>query len=135
MAISYIPKTNKKEIEVEGYGKFYIRRYGAGEELQIQANLRELDNIQEGAKKLHEALKDKKEEEVKQEDRDKLAEFMRATDRLTRELYEIRKGTFSSDTDGAVDKLFAELPREEIVAISNAAFLEEDKGEKVNAGA
>lgn len=126
MTIKYIPKNNKKAVDVEGYGKFYVRPYGAGEELQVQANMRELNEIQREAQNLLESYKNAdKNEELTAEDKKVLAELQDRTSELTIETHEILKGTITSDTEGAVDKLFRELDRAEIRHIIDAALLGE----------
>lgn len=117
MAISFTPNTNIKEVEVEGYGKVKIRPYGAGEELQIAKNLRELEEWQTKAEKL---LADAKanygEDETKLPDsfKNEFAKIQKAVARLSNELNDLIRGTISSDEKGVAEKLFAELPMTEI---------------------
>lgn len=125
MTITYVPKNNKKTIEVEGYGKFTVRPYGAGEELQVRANMRELNEIQMAAQGLLEKYKDSKskDDRISEADQKTLKELQERTEELTVETHEILKGTITSETEGAVDKLFRELDRTEIRHIIDAALL------------
>ena len=129
MTISFTPNTNSKEVEVEGYGVVKIRPYGAGEELQIVKNLRELEECQKKAEKL---LADAKanygDDESKLPDSFK-KDFTKIQDtvaRLSNELNELIRGTISSDKKGVAEKIFAELPMEEIrrlIAVANGKEL------------
>ena len=117
MAISFTPNTNFKEVEVEGFGKVKIRPYGAGEELQIAKNFRELDALQIKAEKL---LADAKanygDDESKLPDsfRKDFEKIQKEVTRLSDELNELIRGTISSDEKGVAEKLFNELPLTEI---------------------
>ncbi len=137
MTITYIPKNNKKTIEVEGYGKFTVRPYGAGEELQVRANMRELNEITAEAQELLEKAKSRsKDEKTPEEEQKALARLQNRTDDLVAETHEILKGTITSEAEGAVDKLFRELDRKEIRAIIDTALLGEVKEvEEPNASA
>lgn len=127
MTIAYIPK-NKKKIEVEGYGEFFVRPYGAGEELQINANMRELNEIQTEAQEMLKRYKAKgKDGELSEADKKALKKLQTRTNELTIETHEILKGTITSETEGAVDKLFKELDRTEIRRIIDTALLGEPK--------
>ena len=126
MTIKYIPKNNKKTIEVEGYGLFIVRPYGAGEELQVRANMRELNELTAEARELLEKQKNRGEnEKIPEEDQKPIARLQSRADELVAETHEILKGTISSETEGAVDKLFRELDRTEIRRIIDAALLGE----------
>jgi hypothetical protein len=126
MTITYVPKNNKKTIEVEGYGKFTVRPYGAGEELQVRANMRELNEVQAEAEALLEKHKGKaKNAKIPEADQKTLAKLLARTDELIVETHELLKGTISSETEGAVDRLFKELDRTEIRRIIDAALLGE----------
>ena len=128
MTITYVPKNNKKTIEVEGYGKFTVRPYGAGEELQVRANMRELNAIQAEAQELLEKYRGKdKADKISNTDQKALTRLQNRTEELTVETHEILKGTITSETEGAVDKLFKELDRTEIRNIIDAALLGEVK--------
>ena len=59
MAIKYVPQGLKNEIEVEGYGKFFVRKRGAGEELQVRADMREFDEIRADSERLTKKYKGK----------------------------------------------------------------------------
>ena len=126
MTIKYTPRNNKKTIEVEGYGKFTVRPYGAGEELQIQANMRELNEIQVEAQNILERYKNAdRNAPLNPDDKKTLAELQSKVDELTVETHEILKSTITSETEGAVDRLFKELDRTEIRRIIDAALLGE----------
>ena len=126
MTITYVPKNNKKTIEVEGYGKFTVRSYGAGEELQVRANMRELNEVQAEAEALLEKHKgEAKNAKIPEADQKTLAKLLARTDELIVETHELLKGTISSETEGAVDRLFKELDRTEIRRIIDAALLGE----------
>ena len=137
MTITYVPKNNKKTIEVEGYGLFIVRPYGAGEELQVRANMRELNELTAEARGLLEKQKNRgKNEKIPEEDQKPLARLQNRADELVAETHEILKGTISSETEGAVDKLFRELDRTEIRRIIDAALLGEvNEPEEPNASA
>lgn len=137
MTITYVPKNNKKTIEVEGYGIFTVRPYGAGEELQVRANMRELNGITAEAQELLERQKSRaKGEKTPEDDQKVLTRLQNRTDELVAETHEILKGTITSETEGAVDKLFKELDRKEIRAIIDTALLGEVKeAEEPNASA
>lgn len=137
MTITYVPKNNKKTIEVEGYGLFIVRPYGAGEELQVRANMRELNELTAEARELLEKQKNRgKNEKIPEEDQKPLARLQNRADELVAETHEILKGTISSETEGAVDKLFRELDRTEIRRIIDAALLGEvNEPEEPNASA
>lgn len=138
MTITYVPKNNKKTIEVEGYGKFTVRPYGAGEELQVRANMRELNEVQAEAEALLEKHKDKdRNAKIPEADQKHLNKLIARTDELVVETHELLKGTIASETEGAVDKLFRELDRTEIRKIIDAALLGEvaDEPKEPNASA
>lgn len=138
MTITYVPKNNKKTIEVEGYGKFTVRPYGAGEELQVRANMRELNEIQAESQALLEKHKDKdRNAQLPEADQKHLNKLIARTDELIVETHELLKGTISSETEGAVDRLFKELDRTEIRKIIDAALLGEvaDEPKEPNASA
>ena len=132
MAISFTPNTNIKEVEVEGYGKVKIRPYGAGEELQIAKNFRELDELQHQAEKL---LADGKanygDDESKLPD-DFKKQFEKVQNRvrdLSNELNDLIKSTISSDEEGVADKLFNELPMTEIRRLITTALGKDEDAE------
>lgn len=129
MTITFIPKTTNKEIEVEGYGKIYIRPYGAGEELQIQSNLRQLDELQKNAETL---LKDAKEKygddeaKLPPEFKEKFEKIQKKVNEFTEELNQIIRSTISSEKKGMAEKLFNELPMTEIRRMISTARGEDD---------
>lgn len=117
MAITFIPKTNTKEVEVEGYGVVKIRSYGAGEELQIAKNLRELEELQSQAEAFLEEVKQKygnDQSKLSPAEKTRFEKIQRKVNELTNELHEIIRSTISSDDPKVAKKLFKELPLEEI---------------------
>lgn len=125
MTITFTPTTNIKEVDVEGYGTVKIRPYGAGEELQIAKNLRELDELQKQAEKL---LADAKAEFG--EDEEKLpvsfkksfSKIQLNVARLSDELTQLIQSTITSDDEKIAKRLFAELPMVEIRRLINTAL-------------
>lgn len=117
MAITFIPKTNTKEVKVEGYGVVKIRSYGAGEELQIAKNLRELEELQSQAEAFLEEVKQKygnDQSKLSPAEKTRFENIQRKVNGLTNELHEIIRSTISSDDPKVAKKLFQELPLEEI---------------------
>lgn len=117
MAISFTPNTNIKEVEVEGYGKVKIRPYGAGEELQISKNFRELEELQTKAQTLLDDAKDKygnDESKLPQDFKDEFAKIQKAVTRLSNELNDLIRGTITSDEEGVAERLYNELPLTEV---------------------
>lgn len=131
MAIKYIPQ-NKKEIEVEGFGKFLVRRYGVNEEFQVEADMRELNELLEKAKNFSEKYKGKKDNEIPVEEMADIDRTQKRVDELNREMIGILKSTITSDDPKAVDKLFTELDRVEIRQIINTALRGAAIEEKAN---
>ena len=132
MAISFTPNTNIKEVEVEGYGLIRVRPYGAGEELQIAKNFRELDELQKKAEKL---LADAKanygDDEAKLPDSFKkdFEKIQTSVSRLSNELNDIIKSTITSDQKGVAERLFNELPMTEIRRLISVALGKETNAE------
>lgn len=129
MAITFTPTTNIKEVEVEGYGKVKIRPYGAGEELQIAKNLRELNELQKQAEAFLKDIKEKYgEDDAKIPDNEKknFEKLQARVARLSDELNEIIKNTITSDQKGVAEKLFTELPMTEIRRLISIALGKED---------
>ena len=132
MTISFTPNTNAKEIEVEGYGVVKVRPYGAGEELQIAQNIRELDELQKKAEKL---LTDTKanygEDDSKLPDSVKtdFEKIQKAVARLSDKLNTLSKGVISSDDPKVAEKLFNELPLSEIRRLITTALRKEADAE------
>lgn len=117
MTITFIPKTNKRAIDVEGYGKIFVRQYGAGEELQIQANLRELTELQQRAEDLLKEAKEKYGEDdskLPKEFKTRFEKIQGKVTGLSEELNEIIRNTITSEKPGMAEKLFNELPMAEI---------------------
>jgi len=117
MAITFIPKTNTKEVEVEGYGTVKIRAYGAGEELQIAKNMRELEELQNQAEAFLEEVKQKygnDQSKLSSAEKTRFEKIQRKVNELTNELHEIIRSTISSDDPKVAKRLFKELPLEEI---------------------
>lgn len=129
MTITFIPKTTTKEVEVEGYGKIFIRQYGAGEELQIQANLRELEDLQKRAEILLNEAKEKyggDDSKLPEEFKEKFEKIQYKVGVLNEELNQILKSTLTSEKKGMAEKLFNELPMSEIRRMITATREEED---------
>lgn len=129
MAITFTPTTNIKEVNVEGYGTIKIRPYGAGEELQISKNLRELDGLQKQAQSFLDVVKTKyadDETQIPQEQKDKFTKIQQKVEKLSNELNELIRGTISSDEPGVADRVFNELPLGQIRKIIAAAKKDED---------
>ena len=117
MAISFTPKLNIKEIEVEGYGKVKIRPYGAGEELQISKSFRELDELQTRAKMWLDDMKNKygdDDDKIPVEAKQEFAEIQKEVERLSDELNDLIRGTISSDEEGVAERIYKELPLTEV---------------------
>lgn len=117
MTITFIPKTNTKEVEVEGYGVVKIRSYGAGEELQIAKNMRELEELQSQAEAFLEEVKQKygdDQSKLSPEEKTRFEKIQKKVNELTNELHEIIRSTISSDDPKVAKRLFKELPLEEI---------------------
>lgn len=117
MTITFIPKTNIKEVEVAGYGGVKIRPYGAGEELQIAKNLRELDELQKQAEAFLVEIKEKyhnDESALSSDEKIHFEKIQKKVDELTHELHDIIRSTISSDDPKVAKRLFKELPIEEI---------------------
>ena len=117
MTISFTPNTNTKAVEVEGYGIVKVRQYGAGEELQIAKNLRELDELKNKATSLLETMRKDYGENEKEYPENFKKDFdliQTEVSRLTTELNELVKGIISSDDPQVAERVFAELPMSEI---------------------
>ena len=117
MTISFTPDTNTKAVEVEGYGIVKVRQYGAGEELQIAKNLRELDELKNKATSLLETMRKDYGENEKEYPENFKKDFdliQTEVSRLTTELNELIKGIISSDDPQVAERVFAELPMSEI---------------------
>ena len=132
MTITFTPTSNIKEVEVEGYGKVRIRPYGAGEELQIAKNLRELTEAQEKAAALLDNMKAKYgEDDSKLTDQEK-ADFeavQAEANRLSDGLTNLTRSVISSEDPKVAERLFNELPITEIRKLISFA-LEKGKDAK-----
>ena len=125
MTITFIPKVNNKEVEVAGYGKIKVRPYGAGEELQITKNVRELEELQKQAEHFLSDIKEKHQnDESKLTDEEKASfnAIQQKVFTLSNELNEIIRSTISSDDPSVAEKLFRELPIEEIRRLVTATI-------------
>lgn len=117
MTISFTPNTNIKEVEVAGYGVVKIRPYGAGEELQIAKNIRELNELQQQAEKMLDVIKaDYNEDDTKipEELKKDFASIQNKVTNLSNELNDLIKGTISSDDPAVAERIFNELPLTEV---------------------
>ena len=117
MTITFVPTANIKEVEVEGYGVVKIRPYGAGEELQISKNFRELDGLQKEAESFLAEVREKHDDDESKLDDDEKKKFESIREGITKlsdELNDLIKGTISSDDPKVAERLFNELPMTEI---------------------
>lgn len=117
MTITFVPTANIKEVEVKGYGVVKIRPYGAGEELQISKNFRELDGLQKEAKSFLAEVREKHDDDESKLDDDEKKKFETIREGITKlsdELNDLIKGTISSDDPKVAERLFNELPMTEI---------------------
>lgn len=117
MTISFVPNTNIKEVKVKGYGTVKIRPYGAGEELQIQKSLRELNELQEKAKALLAEAKDKYDnDDSKLPDsfKKEFEQIQKKVNLLSTELNDLIRGIITSDEKGVAERLYNELPLTEV---------------------
>lgn len=117
MTITFTPTANIKEVEVEGYGKVRIRPYGAGEELQISKNVRELEELQTKAENFLASIKEKykdDESQITDSEKKQFEKIQREVFRMSNELNELIRGTISSEDPKVAERLFNELPMPEI---------------------
>lgn len=129
MTITFTPKVNNKEIEVEGYGTVRVRSYGAGEELEITKNMRELEELQKQAENFLEMVKtkyDSDEAKLTDEEKERFNKIQRKVLSLSNELNEIIRSTITSDDPSVAERLFKELPMEEIRRLVTASRGEDD---------
>lgn len=132
MAISFTPNTNIKEVEVEGFGKVKVRPYGAGEELQIAKNFRELDALQAKAEKLladGKANYDGDESKLPDTFKDEFEKIQDRVRDLSTELNDLIKSTITSEEAGVADRIFNELPMTEIRRLITTALRKEADAE------
>lgn len=132
MTITFTPTSNYKEVEVEGYGVVKIRPYGAGEELQIAKNTRELEELQKESEAFLKTLKDKYDEDdskIPAEEKKHFEKLQVKFTRLYNELNELVQGTITSDDPKIAQKLFAELPMTEIRRLITTALGKEPDAE------
>ena len=129
MTITFTPKLNNKEIEVEGYGVVKIRPYGAGEELEIAKNMRELEELQKQAESFLEMIKTKynnDEAKLEEEEKERFNKIQHKVVSLSNELNEIIRSTITSDDPAVAERMFKELPMEEIRRLVTASRGEDD---------
>lgn len=132
MTITFVPTANIKEVEVEGYGVVKIRPYGAGEELQISKNFRELDGLQKEAENFLAEVREKHDDDESKLDDDEKKKFESIRTeimRLSDELNDIIRGTISSDDPKVAEKLFNELPMTDIRKLIASAMGKEADAE------
>lgn len=132
MAITFTPKPNNVEVEVEGFGKIRVRHYGAGEELQLTKDVRELDELQKRGERLLAELKDKAKKEGKdaqlpEELQKEFNDIQKRVGQLSDELNSITKGVITSDEPDVAERIFNELPIQEIRRLINTALKKGDK--------
>ena len=131
MTITFVPKPNYKEVEVEGYGKVRIRPYGAGEELQIAKGLRELEELQKEAEDLLAEAKLKygdDEAKLPDEFKTNFDKIQKKVTKYTNELQSLIRGTISSENPKIAEKIFNELSMLEIRRLISTA-LKDDNAE------
>ncbi len=100
-----------------GYGVVKIRAYGAGEELQIAKNLRELDELQKQAEAFLAEVKARHGDDnadLTSEEKERFDKIQKKVNDHTNELHEIIRSTISSDDPKVAKRLFKELPLEEL---------------------
>lgn len=132
MTITFVPTANIKEVEVEGYGVVKIRPYGAGEELQISKNFRELDGLQKEAESFLAEVRAKHDDDESKLDDDEKKKFESIRTeimRLSDELNDIIRGTISSDDPKVAERLFNELPMTDIRKLIASAMGKEADAE------
>lgn len=132
MTITFTPTTNIKEVEVEGYGKVRIRPYGAGEELQIAKNLRELNELQKQAEDFLKDIKSKYGEDdskLPESEKKKFEKIQAKVSVLSDELNEIIRSTITSEDAKVAERLFMELPMAEIRKLISLALGKEKDAE------
>lgn len=132
MTITFVPTANIKEVEVEGYGVVKIRPYGAGEELQISKNFRELDGLQKEAESFLAEVRAKHDDDESKLDDDEKKKFETIREGITKlsdELNDLIKGTISSDDPKVAERLFNELPMTEIRKLITMALGKEADAE------
>lgn len=129
MTITFIPKANIKEIEVEGYGKVRVRPYGAGEELQISKNIRELESLQKQAEGL---LADAKAEygsdeaKLPEDFKTNFEKIQAKVRKYTDELHCIIRSTISSEQPKVAERIFNELSMPELRRLISTAMKDDN---------
>ena len=129
MTITFVPKPNYKEVEVEGYGKVRIRPYGAGEELQITKNIRELEGLQKQAEDLLAEAKSKygdDEANLPDEFKTNFDKIRNKVAKYTDELHGLIRGTISSENPKVAERIFNELSMPEIRRLITASQKEDN---------
>lgn len=117
MTITFVPKENIKEVEVKGFGVVKIRPYGAGEELQMSKNVRELEELQTKAEGFLKDIKEKygdDDSKITVEEKKAFEKIQKRVMEMSNELNDLIKGTLSSDDPKVAEKIFNELPMTEI---------------------
>lgn len=125
MTITFTPTSNIKEVEVEGYGKVRIRPYGAGEELQIAKNMRELNEQQAKAEAFLASIKEKygdNDSGLTDAEKAHFEKIQAVVARLSDELSQLIRGTISSEDPKVAEKIFNELSMTEIRRLISTAL-------------
>ena len=129
MTITFTPKPNQIEVKVEGYGKIKVRPYGAGEELQIAKNIRELDELQKKLESWYKGIKDKygdDESKITEEEKSEFDKIQGKLTKLSGDLTDLIRSTISSNEKGVAERLFNELSMNEIRRLINTALGKEE---------
>ena len=129
MTITFTPKPNQIEVKVEGYGKIKVRPYGAGEELQIAKNIRELDELQKKLESWYKGIKDKygdDESKITEEEKTEFDKIQGKLTKLSGDLTDLIRSTISSNEKGVAERLFNELSMNEIRRLINTALGKEE---------
>ena len=132
MAITFTPKPNNVEVEVEGFGKVRVRPYGAGEELQLAKDVREIDELQKRGERFLAELREKEKNEGKDaklspEQEKEFAELQKKMNSLSDEMNGLLRGVLTSKDPSVAEKLFNQLPMDEIRRLINFALKKGDK--------
>lgn len=135
MAITFTPKPNHVEVEVEGFGKVRVRHYGAGEELQLAKDVRELDELQKRGERLladlqTKAKKDGEDAELTPELQKEFNAVQKRVGELSDELNAITRSVLSSEDPTVAERIFNELPVQEVRRLINFALKKGDQSAK-----
>lgn len=111
MTIEYIDiKPTTTKVTIGDYGEFTIRKFGAGEELELARIAREISEMSDGVKELDEykdieATKDK---EKIAEAQKKISESMAKIQDLQNRQYALLRAVVNAEDEKTIDRLFNE---------------------------